>query len=325
MSGTLVISLDFELMWGVRDHRNASQYGDAILGGRSSIPKMLSRFRHFGVSATWATVGLLFARTRDEMLAYAPEIRPNYSAPRLSPYLAIESHEVGADEQDDPLHFGLSLINRIADTPGQEIATHTYSHYCCLESGQDVTTFKPEIDAAISIAHDRGYPLRSLVFPRNQKCSDHVQIAAAAGLGVYRGEAKGWLYLPRSGTQTTTQIRLMRFLDGAMPISGKQIVEVVKDGVATTVPASRFLRPWSRKLGVYNTLHIHRIQSEMKAAAECGGVYHLWWHPHNFGRNLDRNLVRMDRILKHYRYCRDNYGMKSCTMGELALPDNSEN
>ena len=45
MSGTFVISLDLELMWGVRDHSTVAEYGDAVLGGRAAIPKMLDRFR----------------------------------------------------------------------------------------------------------------------------------------------------------------------------------------------------------------------------------------------------------------------------------------
>ena len=68
MTGTFVISLDFELMWGVRDHRTVAEYGDAVLGGREAIPLMLSRFTEAGIRATWATVGLLFAKTRTEML-----------------------------------------------------------------------------------------------------------------------------------------------------------------------------------------------------------------------------------------------------------------
>ena len=73
MSGNLVVSLDFELMWGVRDHRSLSDYGDAVLGGRQAIPLILERFERAGIRATWATVGLLFAKSRDQMLEYAVE------------------------------------------------------------------------------------------------------------------------------------------------------------------------------------------------------------------------------------------------------------
>lgn len=34
MSGQFVISLDFELLWGVRDHSDKHAYGQNILGAR---------------------------------------------------------------------------------------------------------------------------------------------------------------------------------------------------------------------------------------------------------------------------------------------------
>ena len=109
MGGNLVVSLDFELMWGVRDHRSLSDYGDAVLGGRQAIPLILERFERAGIRATWATVGLLFAKTRDQMLEYAPDDRPRYANPALSPYSDIEKGLIGNDEASDPYHFGGSL------------------------------------------------------------------------------------------------------------------------------------------------------------------------------------------------------------------------
>lgn len=317
MSGKFVISLDYELMWGVRDHRNIADYGDAILGGRAAIPEMLTRFKAAGVRATWATVGLLFARNRTEMLDYAPDLRPGYSESRLSPYPALEAGEIGTNEDDDPHHFGLSLLEQIAQTEGQEVATHTYSHYYCLEPGQDMAAFGADLAAANAIAGARGHQMRSLVFPRNQKSPAHAEAAAAQGIDIYRGEALGWLYRPRAGAETTLPFRMLRLADGALPISGAQVVEVARHGTATDVPASRFLRPWSSKLGPYNALHIRRIQSEMRTAAKRGRVYHLWWHPHNFGRNMGVNLARLDAILATFRHCRDTYGMTSCSMRDL--------
>lgn len=38
--GTFVISLDFELMWGVRDVQTKAGYGPNILGVRQAIPAM---------------------------------------------------------------------------------------------------------------------------------------------------------------------------------------------------------------------------------------------------------------------------------------------
>lgn len=41
MSGQFVISLDFELLWGVRDHSDKQAYGQNVLGARDAVPRML--------------------------------------------------------------------------------------------------------------------------------------------------------------------------------------------------------------------------------------------------------------------------------------------
>ena len=317
MTGSFVISLDFELMWGVRDHRSVAEYGDAVLGGRQAIPMMLERFRKAGIHATWATVGLLFARTRTEMLDYAPAERPDYRNPALSPYAAIERGLIGEDEAADPLHFGASLIDRIADTPGQEIATHTYSHFYCMEPGADSAAFAADLSAARAIAGDAGHEIRSIVFPRNQMGEAFIETSTRLGVNIYRGSAQGWLYRPRSGRETTRLFRLARFADGALPLGPKQVVRPGRSGATLNLPASRFLRPWSKKLRAYHALHIRRIEAEMTAAARQGGCYHLWWHPHNFGRNMAENLAQLDRVIACFERCRDEHGMISRTMRDF--------
>lgn len=182
MNGSIIISLDFELMWGVRDHRTAQDYGDSILGGRDAIPHILARFDEAGIRATWATVGLLFAENRQEMLEFAPKYRPMYRNSNLSPYDAIESGSIGDDEASDPLHFGASLIEKIAETPGQEIATHTYSHFYCMEPGADGAAFDAYLDAAVTIAKNKGFRIQSIVFPRNQTTSQFIELSKKRGL-----------------------------------------------------------------------------------------------------------------------------------------------
>jgi hypothetical protein len=66
--------------------------------------------------------------------------RPRYRDSRLDPY----DGAVGEGEADDPLHFAPSLIGRIRATRRQEISTHTFSHYYCLEPGQDRQAFRAD-------------------------------------------------------------------------------------------------------------------------------------------------------------------------------------
>ncbi|WP_420569042.1 polysaccharide deacetylase family protein [Thalassovita sp.] len=313
MSGRLVISLDFELMWGVRDHRSVAGYGDAVLGARKAIPQILSLFSQHGINATWATVGLLFARTRDEMHAFAPSIRPSYDNATLSPYPALD--QIGATEAADPLHFGRSLLDQIAATPGQEIATHTFGHVYALEPGMTPDAWRADLQAAIAIARQAGHQMRSIVFPRNQMGAQHVSICQELGLTVIRGNAPGAVYRPRSGDELTLSVRALRYLDGALPLLGSTSFELPGKGAVVDVPASRFLRPWNPRFPLYSSLHQRRIKREMTQAAKAGKGYHLWWHPHNMGRDTQRNMDQLDAILSHFSKLRARFDFQSVSMG----------
>src|ERR1700709_771116 len=105
--GALVISLDFELHWGVRDHTplNATER-KRLLGARAVVPNLLRVFDAHKIRATWATVGFLFARSREEAFECRPRCTPKYEQKELDPY----EETLGRDEADDPFHFAPSLI-----------------------------------------------------------------------------------------------------------------------------------------------------------------------------------------------------------------------
>lgn len=318
MAGKLVISLDLELMWGVRDHRSIQNYGDAVLGGRQAISDLLRRFSANNIRATWAAVGLLFARNRDEMMDFSPDQKPTYHDKRLSPYDFIRSG-VGLNEKEDPLHFGRSLIDQIAGTPGQELATHSYSHYYCLEPGQTVDQFSADIASALNIAKESGHNIRSIVFPRNQMGPKHIKCCKNHGIDNFRGNPNSFLYRPMSGSDNGKIVRGFRLLDSILPVSRNlsyQSLPVLEG--ANDVRASRFLRPYNSRFPLYSKLHQHRIKSEMEYAAKSGSVYHLWWHPHNMGRDIPSSMEQIDVLVSKFIQLRDDYGMESVAMSDLS-------
>lgn len=322
MTSQFIISLDFELMWGVRDHRSIADYGASVLGVRQAIPRLLKEFRTYGIEATWATVGLLFARNQREMVDYSPKQKPGYHRSALSPYQAIADLS-GQTEDQNPYFFGRSLVDQILEAGTQEMSCHTYSHYFCLEPGQNAAEFKADISANIAIAKSAGAVVKTIVFPRNQWAPDYVDAAAATGLIGFRGNQGGFMYKSRSGEGNTLAVRGLRLLDGALPITERTDFAAPTDyrGMSN-IPASRFLRPWKPKLRQYNALHIRRIKNEMTRAAKAGTHYHLWWHPHNMGCHTDGNFAQLENILRHYRKLHDQYGMQSSTMlgAALAVP-----
>ena len=98
MGGTLIVSLDFELFWGMLDCSSLEAYRANVLGGRKAIPQLLSLFRRYDIHATWAAVGFLFAENYETLSRYFPEesLRPSYEKPGLSPYPWFET--IGENE-----------------------------------------------------------------------------------------------------------------------------------------------------------------------------------------------------------------------------------
>ena len=144
-TGNFVISLDFEINWGVHDAIPLEDYKENLLGVRKVIPGLLDLFAKYNINATFATVGFLFFDNKNDLLRAMPQLKPTYKNERLSPY-GPHLETVGENEIADPYHFAYSLIQKIKES-GQEIGCHTFSHYYCLEEGQCRKEFKEDHSA----------------------------------------------------------------------------------------------------------------------------------------------------------------------------------
>jgi peptidoglycan/xylan/chitin deacetylase (PgdA/CDA1 family) len=320
--GALVLSLDFELHWGVRDILPPDgSYRGNLLGARAAVPRILELFARFEVAATWATVGLLFASTRQEVERYSPAVRPRYEDRSLDAYV----EPVGECEADDPLHLAGSLVELIRESPRQEVATHTFSHYGCLERGQSRHEFQADLQSAVAIAAARGIRLRSIVFPRNQHNPAYDDLLVAAGIRAYRGNARGWMYRPTRLEHESMPMRGARLLDSYLPLSGPATTawgELARRDGLCNVPANLFLRPAGEAHTRLEGLRLARLRAAVRRAAQRGHVFHLWWHPHNFGVRTDENLRFLEAVLETFAECRERYGMRSLTMEGAACAAN---
>ena len=60
-----------------------------------------------------------------------------------------------------------------------------------------------------------------------------------------------------------------------------------------------------------------RIKKSMTYAAMHNEVFHLWWHPHNFGINRKENVQNLLTLIEHFQYLKEKNGMRSATMHEI--------
>lgn len=308
-----VISLDFELFWGVSDTQTVSSYGRNVLGEWEAIPRMLALFCQHGLRVTWATVGMVMCRNYRHWRDLRPALLPAYTRANLSPYAM--DHLV---KEHARLFFARPLVEQILATQGQELGTHTYSHFYCAEAGAMPEQFAADLACARDGAADLGVNLRSLVLPRNQIVDEFLAVLPRIGIQVFRGNTQHWLYQNGHAVAGGIAGRLARFADACLPLSGDRTVhEQHREGVVN-LPGSLFLYPWCARRRVLSAMRLRRLKQCMTRAAQTGGVFHLWWHPHNFGVNLEQNLALLEMVLRHYRVLADTYGMRTHCMGDFA-------
>jgi hypothetical protein len=114
--------------------------------------------------------------------------------------------------------------------------------------------------------------------------------------------------------------RAFRLLDTFFNISGHNVYNLDNciNERPYNFPSSRYLRPYSKSLSFFDKLKLNRIKRSMTYAAKNKKLFHLWWHPHNFGVNIDENIQFLSNILSHYQVLNKQYGMVSMNMSELS-------
>ncbi len=293
-NGFLVLSLDLELMWGNTEEWTPNGYGRThVAHVREVVSRLLPLFDRYQVKATFATVGL---------------VMEDYKA---------DVGEVHISEKDAPLYFAPDVIRQLMDAPNVEIGCQTYSHYVCRGKDFSLERFKEEIRKSVEAAAHYGIQLKSFVFPQNAIRRDCMDVCQRHGMTAYRGNPRR--YFSSKNLFEAYKNKACRLLDAYLNIGGNTSYQLEKgDKPIRNIPASRFLRPYSRLLFFLEGLRFRRIRKEMEYAAMHGEVYHLWWHPHNFGADIDKNIAFLEKILKTYQRLHEQYGMESVTMGELA-------
>lgn len=323
-----LISLDLELHWGGFEKWSldpTSKVGQSFrqyfLNTRNVIPEMLNAFIAYEAQVTWATVGLLFHKSREEMVSIQPKSLPTFDKGYLSAYQYMQQHPIGISEIDDPFHYAPSLIEQISQAKGMEVGSHSYSHFYVNEPGQNVEQFQDDLIAAKKVAEMQGHHITSLVFPRNQINFSYLKTCYDLGFRSIRINPNVWYWDTTKKSINYLHTRLVRGSDSFLNMGNRTSFSFeglnIQNGIPLFIPASRFLRPYQRTFPVLNELRMSRILNEMKLAAQQNEVYHLWWHPHNFGHFPNESMDGLHRILDHFANLQKQYGMISLNMRNL--------
>ncbi|PIE50579.1 MAG: hypothetical protein CSA38_02080 [Flavobacteriales bacterium] len=314
--GIFCISLDFELYWGIRDKKTVQEYGQNVEGAWRVVPKLLDLFKKYDVHATWAVVGAMVCENQKELFDVSPKIKPQYADENLSPYGQFyeEIHQIEAQ-----YIFGKSLLKMVEKTPFQEIGTHTFSHYYCLEKGQNKASFLSDLSSALHILKKNNITAHSFIFPRHQHNPEYINEFKNYGITTYRGTEKIWYNSSSVGAEEGIVKRAVRYADYFLKMGShhcQDITEVKQNGLYN-IRASRWLRPYSKKLEKLDFLKMRRIKNQMTYAAKNGKIFQLWFHPHDIGSDIDKNFEYLDTIFEHYQYLKEKYRFKSLNFKEI--------
>ena len=317
-SGTLVISLDFELFWGLAgwNEEKILAYKPRIEGAVGALEQIIALFEKYNIKSTIGYVSGIQYRDEIDFMNAAPTLRPSYDNCLFSSYgLLLSLLKTGKIENE--LLFRPDVIKKLSENPLIELASHTYSHYYALESGQTISQFKVDIMTAKQENLKKEINTTSIIFPRNQIPYDYQETCVESGFTHFRGNEESFLYRSEKTPPKLNAKRFLRLLDTYINLTGHHTYKEAKRGVMIDVTASRFLRPYSPSLSFLEPLKLRRIKNDMLAAAKNGKIYHLWWHPHNFGLYTEQNILQLDIICNWFCKLKNKYGMKSSFMREL--------
>jgi hypothetical protein len=299
------ISLDFELAWG-QDHDFAKKhYLPNLQGAKNAATQILKTFEEYEISATWACVGALYVDNIDILTDEFKKI--SYQDKNLSPMRIVEmKNELQLD-----IFNAKEIIDKIASSKNQEVATHTFTHLYCLEEGVK----KEHIDLDIKLFKQNfPYQVSSIVFPRNQVDANAINWYGGQ-YSSYRGCYPHWAYQPNKNSSASLLKRGFRLLDSYLPLTRLSVeLDFSENNKGmVNIPGTCFLRanaPLSK-------LHFARIKWAMTNAAKKNQLFHLWWHPHNFGINTSKSIIFLEGLIAHYKYLEERYNMKNLTMKEI--------
>lgn len=290
MKGTLTISIDLELAWGVWDSLTPEQLRMAETAERPISAALIELFDRHSIQATWAMVAALLD---EKSAALRPGSKTCWFAPDIVEHLtsAKTRHEIGT-------HSG----------------RHVYFDRIDASEAEDDLGFARDIHRA------NGLAFTSMVFPRNEV--GHLPQLASVGLRTFRGPDAGPATAMRRISRSLGQAA--NLAEKALPLP-PPVVEAKRSDGMIDVPGSMLLmgRNGVRRF-VLPLVTRAKLKSGLERARRAGGIFHLWFHPSNFYYRREEQFATLDWFLGHAANEAGNGRIEVRTMGSYADAERSD-
>lgn len=294
--GAFVVSLDTELGWGCFDTVGVDHYEEAYRNTRSVIDGLCRLFDTYDAPVTWALVMHMLA----DCSGLHDEEEPNFDW--IDSW--YERAPCSSDVEKD-LWYAPDVLERIrAADVDHELAVHGYSHVILGAPGCTRTAATAEIRRATAIADEFDVEAETFIFPRNR--IGHLDVLGEFGFRFYRGLDARWYEraLPRQLR------RLYRFGDEFTKRTPPTVTPRTRSGMIE-LPGSQILRP-NDGYWTYTPpgSQVERAKKGLDRAVERGEIFHLWFHPFNFGSDPEAHLDVFERILAYAAELRRTDGLE---------------
>lgn len=320
-NGKFIISIDFEMMWGLFDYDNIDNNINKIKNIHDVIKELCVIFNNYNIHATWAIVGFIFLENYSKLIKLVDHNDIKYKNNKYNVYNYIKNNKSLISNYQS-LHFAPELIDLINRTKYQEIASHTLSHYYAIEDGQGRNDFFRDLDIYNKLLDRRKLKVKSIVFPKNQINKKYYNLLNKYGIDIVRTNPSSYFY---SAVKTERELlfrRGVRLIDSYFNLTGHYIynynqIDYYSNYGIIELPCSRYLRPVSKYFKYFENFKIDRIKRGMRKSAQENKIFHIWWHPHDFCKNTYYNFVNLKKIFNYFLELKEIYSYESANMTEI--------
>ncbi len=304
--GKFVISLDTEIAWGRIEESNKDSYLPLFEKTREVVKRLVDVFDKYEIPATWAMVGRLIEDSDNLSIFSKMKIEDYY--PSLTSKKIYEDSIL--NNESNSYVLAKEFMDQVMNAKViHEIGTHSYHHILFGKIPKsDKYLVEKDVEGAKGILKKYGIDCQSVVFPRN--LIGHLDVFQKNGINCYRGPDKFWF--DRMPNAIKKPISL---LNTFLPISPTVVDAENKNGMVN-IPGSLFFRitHFGIKKNVPFSILEKKAIKGLQQASSQGKIFHLWFHPFNFGYKMDEHFNAFEKVLKEAKRLRDIGKIETQTM-----------
>jgi hypothetical protein len=309
--GTVTLSLEIELGWGVHDHERENRFWQLDSSREletEALAWLLECAQTHDIPITFDVVGHLLLEECDG----------DHDGPHAPGWFDADP---GTDVDRDPLFYAPDLVDMIEDSPlDHEICTHTFSHVECDAVSRETLDWELERSRELHEAAGYGAPT-AIVAPRHRPAPT----AALTDHGITHDR------MPAEGQDgSDARLRSAWILNRDHPVYDPEREDGVLTSYSTPYPSlsapylSRGAAPPPKKfgsipLGWRQRNHRKYLAGGIDRAIESNGYTHFWAHLFDINQEVQRPPI--EAMFEKLAAERADGDVVVTPLGELAPPD----